>query len=60
MYWYDSPESDKALKSIPVKRIEQIELHPQEEKVFFFLFDEKLYRCEAPTRDNAELWFKSL
>lgn len=60
LFWYLDPEANKAENHIAISEIKQVNRHVKHKKVIEVFVPKKCYRLEAPTKDQAEEWAKSL
>eukprot|EP00345_Euplotes_harpa_P009319 CAMPEP_0168339302 /NCGR_PEP_ID=MMETSP0213-20121227/13377_1 /TAXON_ID=151035 /ORGANISM="Euplotes harpa, Strain FSP1.4" /LENGTH=332 /DNA_ID=CAMNT_0008345301 /DNA_START=35 /DNA_END=1032 /DNA_ORIENTATION=- len=52
--------SDKAQNEIDIKKIEQVEINQDNDKMILLLYKDKLYKLEADSKDYIEEWYKSI
>jgi len=60
LYWYTKEESDKAQNSLNIRKIEQIEINQDDEKMILIVSNDKLYKLENKNKAYIQEWFKSI
>lgn len=60
LYWYKEEDSDKAQNDLDIKKIEQLELSKEDNRVIFLVSGNKLYKLQHQNKDYVEEWYKSL
>ena len=60
LYWYTKEDSDKAQNDLDIKKIEQLEINQDNDKMILIVYKNKLYKLEHNNRDYIQRWYKSL
>ena len=60
LYWYTKMDSNKAQNEIDIRKIEQLEINQENEKMILILYKNKLYKLEGDSKDYVEEWYKSI
>ena len=60
LYWYTKMDSNKAQNEIDIRKIEQVEINQDNNKMILILYKNKLYKLEGDSRDYVEEWYKSI
>ena len=60
LYWYSKEDSDKAQNDLDIKKIKQVEINQENDKMILIVYQNKLYKLEFKNKDYILEWYKSI
>lgn len=60
LYWYTKEEADKAQNDLDIRKIDQMEICNDNEKMLLIVINNDLYKLEADNKEYIEEWYKSI
>jgi hypothetical protein len=60
LYWYTKEDADKAQNDLDIRKIDQIEICNDNDKMLLIVIENDLYKLEADNKEHIEEWYKSI
>ena len=60
LYWYNKEDSDKAQNDLDIRKIKQMEINQDNDRMILIEYDDKIYKLEHKNKKYIQEWYKSL